>query len=129
MTYDASGLSAYVDTLANQYRFDFTPEAAFLWQRSPPMASSIHLSASATPFYKALYRSLFAIPLGLLLAIATPPQLTQSRRYIFITIGILLPCVLLEIALASVPSAYAYGLVTVAAAMIAWLSGLRLREA
>lgn len=129
MTYDASGITAYVDSLANQHRFNFSPEATFLWQRSPPLGSSIHLSASATSFYKVLYRSLFAIPIGLLLAIATPPKLTPSRRYIFITVGILLPCVLLEMALASVPSAYAYGLVTVTVAMVVWLSGLRLRAA
>ena len=125
VTYDAANLAVYIDRFENSQAISLSPEATFFWQLSPPFGSTIHLSSRATWFYKWLYRALFAIPIGGFLALATPPRPSKLQLFIFVSMGILLPCLLLEIALTA-SFWMSYGLISIGAALLSWLILLRL---
>ncbi len=122
--YDSHILVAYLDSLANRYQVQLSPETTFFWQRSPSFGSSVHLSSSTTVLYRCLYRALFAVPLGIFVALATPAWLKSKQRFLIFFGGVVLPSALLEWMLGSSfrMVAEGYWLVSIGVAALIWLS-------
>lgn len=122
--YDSHFLVAYLDSLANRYQIQLSPETTFFWQRSPSFGSSVHLSSSITVLYRCLYRALFAVPLGIFAALATPPWPKSKQRFLIFFAGVVLPCGLLEWTLGSSfrIMAEGYWLVSIGVGALIWLS-------
>jgi hypothetical protein len=102
IAYDGSNFQAYVDSLENQYSLELNPGLT-IFSRLFPTPGGIEVSAVRSAVYRLLYDGLMLTPLGFLLAIGTIGLNRHvALQGVIITVGVVLPPVLLEASLAGI---------------------------
>jgi len=102
IAYDGSNFQAYVDSLGNQYSLELNPGLT-IFSRLFPTPGGIEVSAVRSAVYRLLYDGLMLTPLGFLLAIGTIGLNRHvALQGVIITVGVVLPPVLLEASLAGI---------------------------
>lgn len=80
LTYSANRLALYVDTLASGQKLIFSPEMTLFWKFSPPFLSTVHLNSAISLLCRLLYRALWLLPIGIILAFTTTSQLKNGSN-------------------------------------------------
>ncbi|PZO21656.1 MAG: hypothetical protein DCF25_04770 [Leptolyngbya foveolarum] len=75
LSYSANRLALYVDTLASGQNLKFSPEMTLFWKFAPPVLSTVHLSSATSLLCQLIYRGLWLLPIGIILAFTTTSQL------------------------------------------------------
>lgn len=71
LTYNAHQIAFYIDTLASEQKFQFSPETILFWKLAPPVLSTIQINSATLLICQLLYRILWFLPVGIILLYTT----------------------------------------------------------
>ncbi|MGB3769157.1 MAG: VanZ family protein [Phormidesmis sp.] len=78
LTYSANQLALYIDTLTSGQKLRFSPEMTLFWKFAPPFLSTIHINSATSLFCRLLYRGLWLLPIGIMMAFITTSPLKNG---------------------------------------------------